>query len=107
MIFVPNSLDRRIPRTPFIYVQPLKFSPKSRGMPDPETNMYTFVRTYRSDNTRKGLIFPLNRIWRPAELLPKFGEECDRTWTCDTAVELAQELFLNPFFDDRGYIEVY
>ena len=107
MIFVPNFLDHRIPRSPFIYVQPLKDSPKFKGMPNPDTNMYSFVRTYRNDNTRKGLIFPLTRLWRPIELIPNFGEKCDESWTCDTAVELAKELILNPYFDDAAFIEVY
>lgn len=107
MIFVPNFFDHHTPWSPFIYVQPLNFSPKSKGMPDRDTNMYSFVRTFRSDNTRKGLIFPLTRLWRPVELIPNFGEECDKSWTCDTAVELTKELILNPYFDDATFIEVY
>ena len=69
--------------------------------------MYSFVRSYRNDNTQKGLIFPLTRLWRAIELIPNFGEKCDESWTCDTAVELAKELILNPYFDDAAFIEVY
>lgn len=107
MIFVPNFDDHCTPRTPFVYVQPFTFSHKSKGVADADVNMYSLVRTYRSNNSRKGLIFPLNRVWRPVELIPKFGKVCDRIWTCDTAVELAKEFYLNCFADKPTYIEVY
>lgn len=107
MIFVPNFVDHDTPRTPFVYVQPFKFSQRSKGLADPDTSMYNLVRTYRSNSTRKGLIVPLNRVWRPVELIPKFGKECDKNWTCDTAVELAKEFLLNCFSDKATYVEVY
>lgn len=107
MIFVPNYLDGQMPRKPFAYVQPLKFPQRSRGMTDDGINMYSLVRSYRSNNSRKGLIVPLDRIWRPVELIPKFGRKCDQNWTCDTAVEVAKEFYLNCFSDKSTYIEVY
>ena len=102
VIFVPNFLDRSLPRTPHVYVQPLKISSKST-----DTNMYTFIRVLERDGRRKGQVFPLTRVWQQAELMPKHNGQCDRRWTCDTAVELAEELILNPFFDDAAFIEVY
>ena len=92
---------------PFVYVQPFKFSQRSKGMTDPDINMYSLARTYRSNNTRKGRVFPLDHIWRPVELIPNFGKECSKDWTCDTAAELAKEFFLNCFADKATYIEVY
>lgn len=107
MIFVPNYTDDRTPQTPFVYVQPFKFLQKSKGAADADVNMFSLARVYRSNNRRKGLIVPLNRVWRPTELIPKFGRECDRSWTCDTAVELAKEFYLNCFSDKPTYMEVY
>ena len=107
MIFVPNFTDDSTPRTPFVYVQPLKHPPKSKGMADADVNMFSFVRTFRSNNTRTGLIVPLNQVWRPVELIPKFKGECDKTWTCDSAVESAREFYLNCFSDKPTYMEVY
>ena len=109
MVFVPNFTNDSTPRTPFVYVEPLKHSPKSKGVADPDVNMFSFVRTsnLRGDRTRRGLIVPLNRVWRPVELIPKFNKECDRTWTCDNAVELATEFYLNCFSDKPTYMEVY
>ena len=107
MIFVPNFDDDDTPRTPFVYVQPFRFSAKSKGTTDANINMFSLVRTYRGNNTRRGLIAPLNQVWRPVELIPKFGRECDKAWTCDNAVELAKEFYLNCFSDKPTYIEVY
>ena len=107
MIFVPNFADDNTPRTPFVYVQPLTYSPKSKGEADADVNMFSFIRTFRSNGTRTGLVVPLNRVWRPVELIPKFYKTCDKTWTCDSAVELATEFYLNCFSDKATYIEVY
>ena len=107
MIFVPNFTNDSTPRMPFVYVQPLKYSPGSKGMVDADVNMFSFIRTFRSNGTRTGLVVPLNRVWRPVELIPKFYKMCDKTWTCDSAVELATEFYLNCFSDKATYIEVY
>ena len=107
MIFVPNFVDDTKPRTPYIYVQPFRLSSRSKGRADVNVNMFSVVRVYRNNNTRKGLIVPLDRIWRSIELIPKFGKECDPTWTCDTAVEQAKEFYVNCFSDKPTYMEVY
>lgn len=107
MIFVPNFPDNTIPRTPYVYVQPFKLSPRSKGSADANVNMFSVTRVLRGNGTRKGLIVPLDHIWRPVELIPKFGKECNQTWTCDTAVEQAKEFYLNCFSDKPTYMEVY
>lgn len=104
MIFVPNFLDCSMPRTLHVYVQPLRFSLRSKGKPDPDTNMYTFVRIFERDGKRKGQVFPLTCVWQQAELMPKHSGKCDQRWTCDTVVELAEELSLNNY---RNFIELY
>ena len=92
-------------RTPLVYVQPFKVLQKSAK--DADINMFSVSRAYRGNNSRKSSIVPLNHVWRPIELIPKFGEECDRKWTFDSAVELARYFYVNCFSDKQTYIEVY
>ncbi|KAL5523334.1 hypothetical protein ACEPAF_1601 [Sanghuangporus sanghuang] len=37
----------------------------------------------------------------------KFGKRCPPEWTCDTAVEEAEEFHINPFCDKITYQHVY
>ena len=107
MIFVPNYVNARVPRSPLVYIQPFKFASGTRGSSDAGINMYRLIRDLRNGNTRGGLIVPLNQVWRPVELIPRFGRRCNRDWTCDSAVELAKDFYLNCFSDKSTYIEVY
>ena len=91
----------------FAYVQPFKTMASAKNMADSDIKMYKLVRDLRSDRTRKGLIVPLTSIWRPVELIPKFGKMCNKDWTCDTAVECSKEFYLNCFTDKATYHEVY
>ena len=91
----------------YAYVQPFRITPSAKGVADSDSKMYRLVRDLRSDRTRKGLIIPLTTIWRPVELIPKFGNMCNKDWTCDTAVEHSKEFYLNCFADKSTYIEVY
>ena len=109
VIFSLDLADNSVPprRRLFVYVQPLKIAYNAKGSPDPNISMYRLARCTCSNGTRKGLIFPLEEIWRPVEMIPKFGKACNTRWTCDTAVEEAHELYLNCFADAASYIEVY
>lgn len=69
--------------------------------------MFQVVRSLRSDGTRKGEIIKLTDIWRPVQLIPKFGKICPDEWTCETAVELAKAYFVNCFLDKETYQTVY
>ena len=105
IIFAPEKNCSGVPF--FAYVQPFKTTPSAKFIADSDIKMYKLVRDLRSDRTRKGLIVPLTSIWRPVELIPRFGKACNGDWTCDTAVEEARELYLNCFADIASYIEVY
>ena len=108
VIFSPDLVDDSVPqRRLFVYVHPLKIAYNAKGSPDPNISMYRLTRRTRSNGTRKGLIFPLEEIWRPVEMIPKLGKVSNPGWTCATAVEEAQELYLNCFADMASYIEVY
>ena len=107
IIFSPDYAKSNHGPIFFAYIQPFRLAPSAKGMPDPGIHMYRVVRDLRSDWTRKGFIVPLTDIWRPVELIPKFGSKCNTTWTCDTAVEDAKEFYLNCFADKPTYIEVY
>ena len=105
IIFAPEKNCSGVPF--FAYVQPFKTAPSAKNTPDSDIKMYKLVRDLRSDRTRKGLIVPLTSIWRPVELIPRFGKACNGDWTCDTAVESSKEFYLNCFADKSTYIEVY
>ena len=105
IVFVPEN--SRSSMSFFAYVQPFRIAPNARNMAESDSKMYRLVRDLRSDRTRKGLIVPLTKIWRPVELIPKFGMMCNKNWSCDTAVEHSKEFYLNCFADKSTYIEVY
>ena len=107
MIFLPNYINTQTTRVPLTYVQPFQFAQKSKKVADAGINMYSLIHNYWSDNTRRGLIVPLSQIWQPVELIPKFHKQCNKDWTCDTAVELAREFYLNCYSDKATYLEVY
>ena len=107
VIFIPDYLDPSKARIPLAYVQPFKFASDTRSRTDAGTNMYRLKRDLRHDKTRKGLVVPLTRIWRPVELIPVFGQRCNVEWTCDTAVEESPEFYLNSFPDKATYAMVY
>ena len=107
VVFVPNyTVKTRRPR-PFAYVQPLRIAYNAKGRPDPAILMYRFMRECRSDGTRKGIVFPLENLWRRVEMVPKIGIVCNPEWTCDTAVEEARELYLNNTENLASFIELY
>ena len=91
----------------FAYVQPFRLAANSKGQADTDILMYRLVRDIRSNNIRKGIIVPLEDIWRPADLVPRFKKACPIDWTCDTAVECSKEFYLNCFTDKATYHEVY
>ena len=105
IIFAPKKTCNGVPF--FAYIQPFKTTASAKNMADSDIKMYKLVRDLRGDHTRKGLIVPLTSIWRPVELIPKFGKTCNKDWTCDTAVESSKEFYLNCFADKSTYIEVY
>ena len=108
IIFSPNFTDNCASSTKlFVYVQPLKIAYNAKSSPDSNSLLYRLTCEVRSNGTRKGLVFPLEDVWRPVEMIPKFGSVCNTDWTCDTAIEEARELYLNCFADIASYIEVY
>lgn len=71
--------------------------------------MFQVVRSLRSNPSkdRKGDIVELTDIWRPVQLIPKFGTICPKEWTADNAVELADTFLVNCFLDKETYQSVY
>lgn len=62
LIFVPHFNDNTRSWTPYAYVQPFRPSPQSKGHADPNVNMFSVVRIFQSNNTRKGLVVPLDAV---------------------------------------------
>ena len=107
VVFSPNYSDKIGPQIPLAYVQLFKIASFKCVKADVNTQMYKFVRDFRSNGERKGLVVPLTDVWRPVELIPVFGTRCNPEWTCYTAVERSKEFYLNCFSDKATYLEVY
>ena len=108
-----SHADKRI----FTYVQPFKPAPGKKRrqtsasgaieqIHDEDIKMFRVVRCKRKDR-RVGYVIPLTDIWRPIELIPAFGEECNSRWTSHSAVEEAKEFFVNCFSDKEVYQSVW
>lgn len=69
--------------------------------------MFRVVRSLRSDGSRRGLIIRLTDIWRPVELVPKFGTQCPKNWTYLNSVELAKEFYVNCYSDKETFQCLY
>ncbi|KLO04459.1 hypothetical protein SCHPADRAFT_840547 [Schizopora paradoxa] len=98
------------------YVEPLKPAPGTISLqtdghydhvPDDNIEMFRLVRDLNPDLSRRGKIIKLVDIWRPIDIIPKFGQECPMEWTRDTAVELASEFYVNSFADKETFQSVY
>ena len=93
--------------TPLAYVQPLELAPHSGKTPVNCIDMSRFRRVVHRDGRRQGLIIPLTQIWRPVEVIPAFGNECESQWSCNTAVELAQLFIINNYFSIEDFMTIY
>ena len=76
-------------------------------VPDDGIEMFQVMRVYNSKKQRKGSIIPLSDIWRPIELIPKFGKRCPMNWTFNTSVELSEKFYVNCFGTRQTYQAVY
>lgn len=70
---------------------------------DPGVGLYRVKRSHAADKSRKGLIINLKDIWRPIDLVPKFGKTCPRKWDASLSCEIAMEFFVNHFFDKETF----
>ena len=94
----------------FAYVQPFKPArgTKKSGMHRVDENIGMFrVTRCQRNHRRLGHVILLTDIWRPIELIPVFGQECNKQWTSQSAVEEAEEFYVNNFADKEVYQSVY
>lgn len=107
-----NAAQREV----FAYVEPLKPAPGTISLqddgnfdhvPDDNLEMFRLVRDMKPGNLRCGIIIKLQDIWRPIDVIPRFGEECPDDWTRDNSVELADEFYVNSFADKETYQSVF
>ena len=98
------------------YVQPFKPAPgtisqqqdgSKAHVPDDCIEMFRVIRSLHSDGKRKGVIVRLTDVWRPVELIPRFGTKCPAGWTSSNAVELADQFYINCFSDKEAYQCIY
>lgn len=70
---------------------------------DENSGLIEIKRLFRPDLSRFGMVIRLTDIWRQVNIVPMFGEKCEETWTCDTAVEEAQTFVANVFQSKEAY----
>ncbi|KAL5536493.1 hypothetical protein ACEPAF_315 [Sanghuangporus sanghuang] len=115
MVFVACNKHSKERSEPLAYVHVLIPGDKSvksiegerQFCPDAGTEMFRVRRRCLRGGERVGTVVALKDIWRPVELVPRFGKRCPPEWTCDTAVEEAEEFHINPFCDKITYQHVY
>ena len=76
-------------------------------LPDDGIEMFRVKPHIEADGSRAGVVVKMEDIWLPVEMIPKFGSQCPYSWSEYSAVELASELYLNPFSDKTIYQLVY
>lgn len=95
----------------FAYVEPLEPPLESivdgKHVTDPGVGLYCVRRMHNEDKTRVGHIIKLKDIWRPVDLVPRFGKSCQRKWTASTSCEVAMEFFVNHYFDKESFEALY
>lgn len=117
MLLRPSTSIRFSTASDFLaYVQPFKPAPGTTSrqqdgskahVPDDGIEMFRVVRSLCSNGNRKGLVIKLTDIWRPVELIPRFGKKCPQHWTSSDAVELAEQFYVNCFSDKESYQSIY
>lgn len=115
LIFRP-VIDGRRDTPILLYVQPfkpvrscIKCLPRGRKVQIPAKyiNMFKVERSLKSGGGRTGKIVPLTDVWQAVQLVPLSGKKCPEEWTCDSAVELAKQYFVNCFHCKQTYQSVY
>lgn len=68
-------------------------------VPDAASGLYK-VRPITAENGKRlGVVINITEIWRPVDVVPSFGMKCPLGWTKDSSVELAENLYVNTYFD--------
>lgn len=115
MVFRPRVLPHSKSDV-LAYVQPFKPAPgtvsvqddgSKAHVPDDGIEMFRVIRSLHRSGERKGLIIKLTDIWRPVELVPRFGKRCPANWTSSNAVELVEQFYVNCFSDKEAYQSIY
>ncbi|CDO74524.1 hypothetical protein BN946_scf184846.g5 [Trametes cinnabarina] len=73
--------------------------------PDAHSKLYPVARVYER-MARKGLVIPVNRIFRSCHLIPNIGREVSHAWTSDNVIEECDLMYLNSFSDHHMFLFV-
>ncbi|KAI6156556.1 hypothetical protein BKA82DRAFT_3964805, partial [Pisolithus tinctorius] len=102
---LPDSLTQ-----PLIYVRPFHIIATPEDQPD--TRLWILERGYSPHSPqalacRSGFIIPLTEVTHPADLVPVFGKNVDRTVTMATSQELYDRFFLNSYTTKEAFDTLY
>lgn len=76
------------------------------AVPDQDSGLTRIKRLHRQDLSRFGMVIRLTDIWRPVDIVPAFGEKCDKNWTSDTALDKARTFLINSFYSKDDYMSL-
>jgi hypothetical protein len=108
---LPTVLDNALGPSPLSWTKaPLAYiewytTPKTT--PEPNHNMYSIRKLYRSDNTQAGSIIPLTSIRQSCMLFPVFSKETDMTWTTDNVLDLCPSFLVNNWQNMYAYKTIW
>ncbi len=85
-------------------LQPAQGSLELRGtefvhVPEKFSGLYKVRPIVDKRGSRFGVVINITDIWRPVDLVPAFDKRCPANWSADTAVNRAENLYVNTFFD--------
>ncbi len=114
LVFEPSVTDTSRKSDYLAYVEPLqpanlctqRIGGKPRHIRDESSRLYKASRLLEDDGSRRGIVISLADIWRPVDVVPVFGSSCPVTWSSDSAIELAEEFYVNPFYDKSTYNDI-
>ena len=112
MIFtLPTILDHGLGPSPSSWTKaPLAYIEWYTGLKpiaEPNHNMYSIRKLYRSDGSQAGSIIPLTSIRQSCMLFPVFGWNIDKIWTTDNILDSSPSFLVNNWQNMYAYKTIW
>jgi 5'(3')-deoxyribonucleotidase len=100
---IPSSRNRDLPTPYLAYCQ--QFTEPT--IPERNINMYSIRRLFRSNGQRRGEILEVSSFVRNIQLIPKFGQSIGDNMDQHNSLEIANDFYINAFFNKSVYRSVF
>src|ERR1700678_328253 len=74
---------------------------------EPNHNMYSIRKLYRSDGSQAGSIIPLTSIRQSCMLFPVFNRKVNQTWTTDNVLDSCLSFLVNNWQNMYAYKTIW